>query len=80
MNRQDGHDLSDIRSRTEKKKCFLTARSTYIYVTSDVHIPLTVMPAVADFMTAVPIAFKFSVSPLILEMTSHNSSAVSTCG
>jgi len=42
-----------------------------------VHIALTAVPAVADFMTAVPIAFKFPVPPLILEMTSHDSSAVS---
>jgi len=32
MNRKDRQDLSDIRSLSEKKECFLTARSTYIYV------------------------------------------------
>jgi hypothetical protein len=63
MNIQDGH-ISDIRSLSEKKKaCFLAARSPYIYATSDVHIPVTVVPAVADFMTAVPIVFIFPVSP-----------------
>lgn len=61
MERQDEHGLSDIIPLSEKEACF--ARSTYIYVISDVYIPLIVVPVADDFMSAVPIAFKFRVAP-----------------